>query len=162
MQKIEKHFTEFLSSKHKSKMITIKSDKVRWALEYEYDFVDEWETTGWILYKPFFRNLSRLYMFKGKIYEPKSFKRIRWFQWMKRFQYWMIERENQPDWAMRNKVEWHIAMGWIKIAIIVAFISMLVLMPALIAKLTDKEVSQTESAQITQEIEEEQEKATQE
>ncbi len=81
---------------------------------------------------------------------------------MKRFQYWMIERENQPDWAMRNKVEWHIAMGWIKIAIIVAFISILVLMPALIAKLTDKEVSQTESAQITQEIEEEQEKATQE
>ena len=37
-------------------------------------------------------------------------------------------------------------------------------MPALIAKLTDKdkEVPQTESAQITQQIEEEQEKATQE
>ena len=170
MQKIEKHFDDFLSSKHKLKMVTLQPNRARWGIEYEYDFIDEWETTGWILYKPFFKSTSRLYMFKGKHYEPTPFKHLRWFQWSKRFQYWLIDRENQPDWTMRNKAERHIAKGWFKLTVILILVVGIALMPSLINKFKGdkKEVPQVESTQMTQEVEQieqkeqKEQKATQE
>ena len=155
-QLMETYFNKFLASKHRLKMVKIKPHKKRWGIEYEFDFVDEWETTGWILYKPFFATAPRFYMFKGKSYEPIQFKKIKWFQWIRRFDQWMVDREHQPDWAMRNKAEWHIAMGWIKVVIVVAALGILLLMPTLMAKLTgrDETAPVPETAPITQSVEE--------
>lgn len=169
MQKIEKHFDEFLLSKHKIKMVTLSPNRARWGIEYEYDFIDEWETTGWILYKPFFKASARLYMFKGKPYQPTTFKHIKWYQNIRRFQYWLIDRENQPDWSMRNKVERHIAQGWIKLALIMMLVAGIVMIPSLMDKLKgdQKEVQVIEETQMTEDVQQEkeinqEEKATQE
>lgn len=104
-QMIQKHFLNFLSSNKKYSQVKIPISKRRIGIDYRVHFEDEWDSIGFLFYKSMLSRDGRLYMFKGKPYTEKKFKRIKGFHLGRRLKrcvaYWL----DKPDWKMRHKAE---------------------------------------------------------
>lgn len=104
-QVIRKHFVSFLSSNKKYSEVKITIPKRKVGIDYLVHFEDEWDCIGFLFYKSMLSRDGRLYMFKGKPYIEKKFKKIKGLRIGKRLKrcvaYWL----DKPDWHMRHKAE---------------------------------------------------------
>lgn len=106
---IDKHFENFMESNKRFSKVNIRMKKRKIRAEYIDHFVDEWDSTGFIFYKPILHRAGRLYMFKGKPYEPFKFPRIKGINIGQRIKRIIAHSVaffmDKPDWKMRNKAE---------------------------------------------------------
>lgn len=133
-KKIDSYFEKFIYSKLKFKVMTIKVRK-RIGFEYDFDYVDEWDSTGWILHKPFFSRKAKLYMFKGKAYTPLKFPPTRWYQFPTRIGQAFEDLLHPPDRKMRNRAELRIVFGYIRLVMVLGIIATIIFFPQIKSKL---------------------------
>lgn len=112
--RINQYFTKFLKSTDEFKAIKLKEAQKILYMEYDSFFIDDYDTTGWIYFKPTLSKQGRLYMFKGKPYQPLYWKTLKWWHLSQRFQRFCAElhykyiQKKKPDYAKRHLAEWHI------------------------------------------------------
>lgn len=121
---INEQFEKFLNGSKRFKVSKLKEIKQGWYLEYDTFFVDDYDTTGWIYYKPLFSKYAWFYMFKGKPYQPLYWKPLAWWHFIRRFKRHLIElqykyiEKKKPDYSMRNLAEWYIIKNLIVIGLV--------------------------------------------
>ncbi|MBP3889130.1 MAG: hypothetical protein J6F30_16020 [Cellulosilyticum sp.] len=128
---IEDKYERFTISKTKYAVLKISTPLPKAEIIYHSWFSNDWDNTGYIFYKPFFRTKGKLYMFKGEPFELPEYppltgsqknKQLKGLQLKKRFKNLQLKKRfligiydflfhltQKPDYTMRNKAEKRIA-----------------------------------------------------
>lgn len=105
---INKHFESFIESRKKYSEVRIAYQKWLFKMEYQTHFIDEFDATGFIYYKPAFGRYGRLYMFKGKPFNSKPYPRIAFFNIGGHVSAMLKNAGQNPDRKKKSKAEWRV------------------------------------------------------